>query len=170
VSERISRPPIKLKAAQPDGSNNGLGRAASHFLGPDSKDSRFLIVEVGRQELVHKDASGADVAVLEILKVAMPAAQQDLAAMLGDCLAADFEGTVPAFPVTDRGKYEAKLDAWAEQNGFNPAKVREEWEEHFGPDAPPGPTGALMEHLVEFVLEVAGAPDEEDTAPDGPMP
>lgn len=163
MSERLSRPPVVLKAAQPDGTNNGLGRAAAHFLSPAFKDTRFLVVEVGRQELVHKDATGTDVAVLEILKVAMPAGQQDLAAMLSEALAADFEGTVPAFPVTDRGRYEAALSEWADANGYNPAKVRQLWEEQFGADVP-GPAGSALEHLVEFVLEVAGQPEGTELA------
>jgi hypothetical protein len=159
VSDRLSRPPVVVKAAQPDGTNNGLGRAATHFLGPNFKDTRFLVFEVGRQELVHKDATGTDVAVLEILKVAMPADQQTLAAMLGEALAADFEGTMPAFPVTDRGRYEAALDEWAEKKDLGPADVRAEWEKLFGPEVP-GPAGAATEHLIEFVLEVAGPLDD----------
>jgi hypothetical protein len=156
LSDRLSRPPVKLLGAQPDGTNNGLGRAAKHFLGPDFADTRFLVLEVGRQELRHKDATGADVAVLEIVKAAMPADQKDLAAMLTDCLAADFEGTIPAFPVTDRARYEVALSEWADQKGLNPAQVRQVWEEHFGPEVP-GPSGSAMEHLAEFVLEHAEA-------------
>lgn len=169
MSDRLSRPPVRLKAAQPDGTNNGLARAAKHFLGPDQKESRFLILEVGLDELVHKMSTGTDVAGLEILKVAMPAAQQDLAAMLGETLAADFEGTIPAFPVTDRAKWEGALSGWAEKEGFNPAQVRTEWEKHFGPEVP-GPTGAALEHLVEFVLEVSGQPDDTTPVTEEPMP
>ena len=142
MSERLSRPPVKIKAAQPDGSLNGLHRAAKHFLSPDFKATKFLVVEVGRQELVHKDATGADVAVLEIVRVAMPAAQQDLAAMLQEALDADFEGTIPAFPATDRAKYEAALDKWVKDKGYEPGDVRAAWVDHFGEEVP-GPTGSL---------------------------
>lgn len=166
MPDRISRPPVVLKTAQPDGTLNGLGRAARHFLGPDHKDTRYLVVEVGREELRHKDATGTDVAVLEILKVAMPADQQWLATSLQEALDADFQGTVPAFPITDRGRYEAALDAWAEKKDLGPAEVRQEWEKVFGADVP-GPAGAAMEHLIEFVLEVAGPLDDEPEAGDG---
>jgi hypothetical protein len=169
VTDRLSRPPVKLKAAQPDGTNNGLHRAAAHFLSDAYKDSRFLVVEVEREEKVHKDATGADVAILGIAKVGMPADQQQLAAMLHDCLAADFEGTVPAFPVTDRGRYEAALDAWAEKEDLGPAEVRAAWEKHFGAEVI-GPIGADTALLAEFVLEVAGGLPEidDDPGPDEP--
>lgn len=170
MPDRLSRPPVKLQSAQPDGTLNGLGRAAQHFLGQDQEQHRFLVLEVGLDELRHKMSTGADVAVLTIVKVAMPADQQTLAEMLSEALAADFEGTVPAFPITDRGRYEAALDVWAEKQDLGPADVRQEWEKHFGSEVP-GPAGAETAHLAEFVLEVAGAyltdtSGEADDVPD----
>jgi len=172
VSDRLSRPPVVLKAAQPDGTLNGLGRAAKHFLGPDYQNTRYIVAEVGRQELVHKDATGTDVAVLEIRKVAMPDDQAGLAQALQVALDADFEGTAPAFPITDYERWQSALDAWAERNDYGPADVRQQWEKHFGPEVP-GPTGASAQTLAEFVLEVAGPldePDGEDPAADEPQP
>lgn len=169
MSERLSRPPVVLKGAQPDGSLNGLARTARHFLGPDFQDSRFLVVEVEREEKIHKDKSGADVAVLGIVRVAMPDEQTTLGQMLQVALDADFAGTIPAFPLSDYERYQAALDAWAEKKDYGPADVRKEWETHFGPEVP-GPVGASIQHLVEFVLEVSGPLDDErdDPGPDEP--
>lgn len=164
MPDRTSRPPVKLLGAQPDGQNNGLGRASKHFLGKDQEEHRLLVLEVGLDELRHKMSTGADVAVLAIVKVAMPAAQQDLAAMLNEALAADFEGTIPAFPVTDRARFDAALNEWAEKEDLSRDDVRAAWVKHFGEDVP-GPLGAEQQRLAEFALEhaetyLADAPEE----------
>jgi hypothetical protein len=163
VPDRLSRPPVRLLAAQPDGTLNGLGRAASHFLGPDHEVSRFLVLEVVRDELRHKDTSDADTAILRIKRAAMPGGQDELAAMLQEALDADFEGTVPAFALTDRGRYETALAGWVTEKGLTNEDLRERWVLHFG-DQVPAPPVCSTEALIEFVLEVVGPVDDEEPA------
>ena len=160
--DRISRPPVKLLAAQPDGTLNGLARAASHFLGPAHDESRFLVLEVVRDELRHKDTSDADTAILRIKRAAMPAGQTELAAMLQEALDAEHEGTVPAFALTDRGRYENALAEWVTEKGLTNEDLRERWVLHFGDQIPPPPV-CSTEALIEFVLEMRGPVDEDES-------
>ena len=105
-------------------------------------------------------STGADVAVLRTVRVAMPAAQSELAAMVAETLDAEFEPTTPLISLTHRGTYERALAEWAADKDLTAADIREAWVLHFGADVP-GPEGAATAELVEFVLEMRGPLDEE---------
>jgi hypothetical protein len=83
--------------------------------------------------------------------------------MVAEALDAEFEGTVPAFALTQRGAYETALAEWAKDKGLSAEDVRDRWLLHFG-DQIPGPDAAATEHLVEFVLEMRGPLDEQGLA------
>jgi hypothetical protein len=163
VSDRLPRPPVRLLSAQPDGTANGLSRAAAHFLGPEHDDTRYIVLEVERDELRHKDPTDTDVAVLRAVRAAMPADQEALAAMVREALDAEFETSTPLFSLTERGRYEQALHEWRDGKGLTDADVQREWVALFGEQIP-GPAGAETAQLVEFVLEMRGALDDDEPA------
>lgn len=156
MPERISRPPVRLRGGLPDGNLNGTSDVAKHFLKAEP-DDRYAIVQLGRRQLVHDDETEADVAVLGVIAVEF-ADQDKLQRMLLDHRELRTgHGTLPfdepAATDADRAReLEHRIRAWADHEGLD---ARAEWVSHFGPgdEAPVGPTGAQLIHLIEFVGE-----------------
>jgi hypothetical protein len=163
MAERISRPPVRIKSALPDGHNNGLTTVAKHFL--THTDARYGIVELERRELVHNDAANADVAVLGIARIAVapdPESEGDLLSLLTQWL--DEVRGQTALPFEEeptpakRARYEDAVTAWQKREGLSPADVQDRWQEYFKGAPVPGPIGSELQPLIEFVLEVCGEP------------
>jgi hypothetical protein len=189
MSDRIPRPPVKIRGGVPDGIQlNGLGDVAKHFLRAEP-DPKFAIVQLGRRQLIHDDDEGSDIAVLEIHAIEVPgeAGQLELERMIlshRDIRTA--AGTLPFDQPYESNDVDRALDlahriqVWADLDSKD---ARAEWEGFFGPygdDVPTGPKGGSLEHLLQFCEhfgiptrdEPAGVPDEvtaelPDDVPDG---
>ena len=158
MADRIARPPIRLSGGLPDANLNGSGELASHFLDADPAD-RYAVVRLGRHQLIHDDETDADIAVLKVRAIEIPdqrAAQNLLeevrGARLGQLQFSD--GDEPAGDAARRAELEADVLHWCETNpaaeGDSPRAL---WEHYFGREAPAGPRGAALVHLVEFADE-----------------
>ncbi len=166
MPERKPAPAVRLKADLPDGNRNGLASVAEHFL--VGREHVLAVVRLGRKQVIHDDDADSDLPVLRIVAVAAPAHEDDqqlLSRLLTDTLAEQFGGgqpiPEPEGPAADRGRYERALAAWQKTKKLSDAQVAAEWKDYFGAAVVPGPLGAELPHLVEFVLERAGGlPDE----------
>lgn len=155
MADRIARPPVRLRGGMPDGNLCGANDVAPHFL-KGEPDNRYAVVELARRQLVHDDETGGDVAVLGVVAIEFPGNQDELARMLTDHRGERTgAGVLPFEPETDAERareLEHRIEVWATTNGID---ARTEWVEHFGPgdQAPVGPPGAGLPHLLEFTLE-----------------
>jgi hypothetical protein len=172
VSDRIPRPPVKVRGGVPDGLQlNGLGDVAKHFLRAEP-DPKFALVQLGRRQLIHDDEEGSDIAVLEILAIEVPgeAGQLELERqILAHRDQRTAVGTLPFDQPYESNDADRALDlahriqVWADLDSKDP---RAEWEGFFGPygdGVPTGPRGGTLEHLLQF-CEHFGIPTRDEPA------
>lgn len=181
MPERKPLPPIRLNGALPDGVHNGL----DHTLGAyfvDGGDPRLAVVRLGRKQLIHDDDSDAEVAVVRLLDIEVPdpgsvQAETLLATLIATRKLRTSAGTIP-FPSRDepaagdlarRAAYEQAVTDYAAAKDLD---ARGAWVAHFGDDAPVGPRGAELAHLLEFAGDAgitigepdAAGPDDDELA------
>jgi len=156
VPDRIARPPIRLAGGFPDSTLCAVD--GKHFLGAEP-DDLVAVVRLGRHQLIHDDETDADVAVLKVRAVALADDQPGARTMLAELLAAhtgqlQFPDDEPAGDAARRAELEADVLHWCETDpvvdGMSPRAL---WEHYFGGEAPAGPRGAALVHLVEFADE-----------------
>ena len=168
MPERISRPPIRLAGELPDGRLNGTSAWADHFL--HDTDQRWAIVAVRRKELTHDDETGADIAKLRITTI-QPAPgdveAEELSRLARKWL--DEAGGQPMLdfnPPNDLARRQRLEDAILTYAAERQLDARQAWVNHFGEDAPVGPRGAELAHLLEFAGD-AGIVTSDGTETDG---
>jgi hypothetical protein len=172
MADRIARPPFRLNAGFPDGANVALdGR---HFLADEPADI-YVLVRLGRKKLEHNDDEKADIAVLKVRAIATVDDQTAAAEQLAELLAAQvgqipFPDGEPAGDAARRTALEADVLHWCETElaaeGESPRAL---WEHYFGREAPAGPRGAALVHLVEFADEYGiGGGGEDRSTVDAP--
>ena len=161
MPERKPAPAVRLKGELPGGNRNGLAATAEHFLA--GREHVLFVGKLGRKGLETDDDKQATVPILRIVAAAVPSnpdVQGYLSELLTDTLAEQF-GSQPAIPGAEaspagRGEYERALAAWQSETGLSDADVQAQWRDYFGAAVVPGPLGAELQHLVEFVLERCG--------------
>lgn len=165
MPERKPVPPVRLQGALPDGSHNGLADAAKRFL-VDKPGPAYAVVKVARRAVSHDDDTDADTAILRILAIEIPDDEQTaLASVLTRCRQ-ERVSMQPQLPLAhDRARYEQQLGQWQREHKMSNEDLRAAWEEFFitgdeDTSIPVGPLGAEITHLVEFVLETCGSPDD----------
>jgi hypothetical protein len=176
MADRISRPPVRMKAGLPDGNLNGGGDLVrAGWLNIADPDAVFAVVRFERDKL--EIAHDVYTAVIRVSEIEFPAGEQDKIRELLEAAREDRTGERSLFPapepdiVSDAQRaadLARRFEAWCGTRGKIP---REQWVRVFGDDdkmAPVGPVGASLTHLIEACAEL-GVP-MEDPADDDPPP
>lgn len=178
MPDRKSQTPIRLRGGLPDGNFNGTGDVARHFL-TSSHPSRLLFIgEADRRRLIQDDEqNGSLIAELAVTAIEFPGDQDHLRELLEQHRTErtgagmlPFDGVEERPDTTSASAKAARLErcigVWADRERVDAQHM---WAEYFGPEnVIPGPRGASLLHLMEFVGHHE-IPDTEITASPPPQ-